>query len=208
MVSADIIFNHFPDLSEKQKHQFLQLEGLYTEHNQRVNVISRKDMEMFYLHHVLHSLALAKAFEFPAGSEVIDIGTGGGFPGIPLSIMFPDVEFTLCDSIGKKVAVVADLIEKLELKNALAVNSRTETLNKHFHIATARAVAPMLQLWNWMQEQWNHKPCFYLLKGGDLTEETAELQKVKSSIKIQEQHISQWFNEPFFETKKIISIYA
>lgn len=208
MVSADIIFRHFPELSEKQKQQFLQLESLYTEHNQRVNVISRKDMDMFYLHHVLHSLALAKAFEFPAGSDVIDIGTGGGFPGIPLAILFPDVEFTLCDSIGKKVAVVADVIEKLGLKNASAVNSRTETLHKHFDIATARAVAPMLQLWTWMQDQWNHKPCFYLLKGGDLTEETAELLKVKSTLKIKEQPISQWYEEPFFETKKVISIYA
>jgi 16S rRNA (guanine527-N7)-methyltransferase len=207
MVNAELIFRYFPELSEKQKTQFQQLEALYQEHNQRVNVISRKDMEMFYIHHVLHSLALAKAYEFPAGSEVIDIGTGGGFPGIPLAIFFPDVEFTLCDSIGKKVAVVADVIEKLGLKNAAAVNSRTESLNKHFDIATARAVAPMLQLWTWMQGQWNHKPCFYLLKGGDLQEETAELLKLKSSLTIHEQPISQWFEEPFFETKKVISIY-
>ncbi|MFN5218039.1 MAG: RsmG family class I SAM-dependent methyltransferase, partial [Sphingomonadales bacterium] len=102
----------------------------------------------------------------------------------------------------------ADVIEKLGLKNASAVNSRTETLHKHFDIATARAVAPMLQLWTWMQDQWNHKPCFYLLKGGDLTEETAELLKVKSTLKIKEQPISQWYEEPFFETKKVISIYA
>jgi 16S rRNA (guanine527-N7)-methyltransferase len=207
MVNAELIFRYFPELSEKQKTQFQQLETLYQEHNQRVNVISRKDMEMFYIHHVLHSLALAKAYEFPAGSEVMDIGTGGGFPGIPLAIFFPDVEFTLCDSIGKKVAVVADVIEKLGLKNAAAVNSRTESLNKHFDIATARAVAPMLQLWTWMQGQWNHKPCFYLLKGGDLQEETAELLKLKSSLTIHEQPISQWFEEPFFETKKVISIY-
>ncbi|MBM3399377.1 MAG: 16S rRNA (guanine(527)-N(7))-methyltransferase RsmG [Bacteroidetes bacterium] len=208
MVGAEIIFKHFPELSEKQKQRFLQLETLYKEHNQRVNVISRKDMDMFYLHHVLHSLALAKAFEFPTGSEVIDIGTGGGFPGIPLTILFPNVEFTLCDSIGKKVAVVTDVIEKLGLKNATAVNSRTETLNKHFDIATARAVAPMLQLWTWMQGKWNHKPCFYLLKGGDLTKEITELLKIKSSLKVQKQSISQWYEEPFFETKKVISIYA
>lgn len=207
MVSAELIFRYFPELSEKQKTQFQQLEALYQEHNQRVNVISRKDMEMFYIHHVLHSLVLAKAYEFPAGSEVIDIGTGGGFPGIPLAIFYPDVEFTLCDSIGKKVAVVADVIEKLGLKNAAAVNSRTESLNKHFDIATARAVAPMLQLWTWMQGQWNHKPCFHLLKGGDLREETSELMKVKSTLKIHEQPISQWYEEPFFETKKVISIY-
>jgi 16S rRNA (guanine527-N7)-methyltransferase len=197
MVSAELIFRYFPELSEKQKTQFQQLEALYQEHNQRVNVISRKDMEMFYIHHVLHSLALAKAYEFPAGSEVIDIGTGGGFPGIPLAIFYPDVDFTLCDSIGKK----------LELKNVTAVNHRTETLNKRFDIATARAVAPMLQLWQWMQGQWNHKPCFYLLKGGDLREETSELIKVKSTLKIHEQPISQWYVEPFFETKKVISIY-
>jgi 16S rRNA (guanine527-N7)-methyltransferase len=154
----------------------------------------------------LHSLALAKTCSFPSGSQVIDIGTGGGFPGIPLAIVFPDVNFTMCDSIGKKIMVVNDVIEQLELHNSQAINSRTETINLKFDIATARAVAPAINLWNWMNGQWRNKPRFHLLKGGDLTEELNELRLSQPRVSIEETAISTLFEEAFFETKKVISI--
>ena len=206
MVSPDCIFRYFPELTPRQKTQIEQLGDLYAWHNQRVNLISRKDMEMFYVPHVLHSLSLAKKCSFPSGSQVIDIGTGGGFPGIPLAIVFPDVNFTMCDSIGKKIMVVNDVIEQLELHNSQAINSRTETINLKFDIATARAVAPAINLWNWMNGQWRNKPRFYLLKGGDLTEELNELRLAQPRVSIEETAISTLFEEPFFETKKVISI--
>lgn len=206
MVNAERIFSSFPDLSETQRRQFSMLGELYAWHNERVNLISRKDMDQFYVHHVLHSLALAKVCDFKPGQQVIDIGTGGGFPGIPLSILFPETSFTLCDSIGKKIRVVQDIIATLELENADAVNERTEKLGKKFDIATARAVAPMTELWNWMKGQWKGKPRFYLLKGGDLAAEMNELLDREPGLNFQVTNIADLFEEPFFETKKVIII--
>lgn len=206
MVKAERIFSSFPDLSETQRRQFSMLGKLYAWHNERVNLISRKDMDQFYVHHVLHSLALAKVCEFKPGQQVIDIGTGGGFPGIPLSIMYPETSFTLCDSIGKKIRVVQDIIATLELENADAVYERTEKLGKKFDIATARAVAPMTELWGWMKGQWKGKPRFYLLKGGDLAAEMSDLLDRQPGLHFQVTNIADLFEEPFFETKKVITI--
>jgi 16S rRNA (guanine527-N7)-methyltransferase len=138
--------------------------------------------------------------------KVIDIGTGGGFPGIPLSIMFPEVQFTLCDSIAKKIRAVQDVIDRLELKNATALNSRTEQLSGKYDLATARAVAPMIDLWNWMKGKWAANPRFCLLKGGDLASEMNDLLMVQKSLKIRSSSIADFYIEPFFETKKVISI--
>lgn len=206
MVGPEIVFGYFPNLTQEQQSQIRALHDIYTWHNERVNLISRKDMDMFYVHHVLHSLALAKVCAFEPGMKVIDIGTGGGFPGIPLSIMFPEVQFTLCDSIAKKIRAVQDVIDRLELKNATALNSRTEQLSGKYDLATARAVAPMIDLWNWMKGKWASNPRFCLLKGGDLASEMNDLLMVQKSLKIRSSSIADFYIEPFFETKKVISI--
>lgn len=207
MVKADIIFNYFPELSEVQKERFRVLEQYYAWHNEKVNVISRKDMDQFYLRHVLHSLAIVRFCPFTSGQNVVDIGTGGGFPGIPLAIMLPEVQFTLVDSIGKKIRVVNDVISQLELTNAMAVNSRTESIGMKFDIATARAVAPMTDLWRWMKGHWKQNPRFYLLKGGDLAQEMQDLLSMHKGARFNLHNISEVFNEDFFETKKVIEIY-
>ncbi|MBL7812247.1 MAG: 16S rRNA (guanine(527)-N(7))-methyltransferase RsmG [Bacteroidetes bacterium] len=206
MVSADIVFKYFPELDENSRHKILQLQPLYAHHNERVNMISRKDFDNFYLHHVLHSLALARVCPFQPGQSVIDIGTGGGFPGIPLAILFPKTQFTLCDSIGKKIRVVQEVIEVLELTNAQGVNSRTESLEQKFDIATARAVAPMSDLWKWMLGHWKNRACFFLLKGGDLDQEMKDLLTIQPKLKMLATPISSLFDEEFFETKKVIRI--
>lgn len=206
MVGAEIIFHYFPELSPEQRAKFAALKDIYAWHNERVNLISRKDMDSFYLHHILHSLALTKVCAFTPGMKVIDIGTGGGFPGIPLCIMFPQVQFTLCDSIAKKIRAVQDVIDRLELKNATALNNRTEQLSGKYDMATARAVAPMTELWNWMKGKWASEPHFCLLKGGDLADEMNELLTIQKNLKIKSTGIADFFTEPFFETKKVICI--
>ncbi len=207
MVGSEIILDYFPGLNKTQQNQIAQLGGLYHFHNQRVNVISRKDMDLFYIHHVLHSLALAKTCSFVNGSNFIDIGTGGGFPGIPLSILFPEVKFTLVDSIGKKIAVVQDVIDSLNLVNAKAILYRAENLNSTYDGAIARAVAPAIELFNWMKGHWNAEPLFYLLKGGDLNAELNAVLQVSPNIKIKIQSISDIFpSQAFFETKKVVQL--
>lgn len=206
MVNESLILKYFPDISAEQTELFGQLERIYKEQNARVNLISRKDFDNFYIHHVLHSLTLAAYCKFPDRSSVIDIGTGGGFPGIPLAILFPKVQFTLVDSIGKKIRAVQDVAAILDLKNVTAINSRTEEMGQTFDIAVARAVAPMIKLWDWMDGQWKNKPLFYLLKGGDLSQEMSDLLNERGKIAIQQHSISEKFDEPFFETKKIVEL--
>lgn len=206
MVNANSVFQYFPELNPGQQEKIAALKDIYAWHNERVNLISRKDMDSFYLHHVLHSLAVAKVCTLTSGMKVIDIGTGGGFPGIPLSILFPDVQFTLCDSIAKKIRAVQDVIDRLDLKNASALNSRTELLSGKYDMATARAVAPMTDLWNWMKGKWAGNPSFCLLKGGDLATEMNDLLMVQNNLKIRSTAIADFFKEPFFETKKVICI--
>ena len=202
-MSVQIINKYFPNLSEEQKSQFQQLETLYKDWNEKINVISRKDIDEFYERHVLHSLGIAKIMEFADGTKVLDIGTGGGFPGIPLAILFPHVEFTLVDSIGKKITVVNAVAESLGLKNVKAYHERAEKIKDKFHFVVSRAVTQMPVFLRWLKgkfekEQFNpkHNGVLYL-KGGDLGEELA-------GIKCEIYHLKDQFGEEFFDTKKVV----
>ena len=202
-MSVQIINKYFPNLSEEQKSQFQQLETLYKDWNEKINVISRKDIDEFYERHVLHSLGIAKIMEFADGTKVLDIGTGGGFPGIPLAILFPNVEFTLVDSIGKKITVVNAVAESLGLKNVKAYHERAEKIKDKFHFVVSRAVTQMPVFLRWLKgkfekEQFNpkHNGVLYL-KGGDLGEELA-------GIKCEIYHLKYQFGEEFFDTKKVV----
>lgn len=201
----DIILKYFPNLTERQHEQFAALLPLYEEWNAQINVISRKDMENFYEHHVLHSLAIAKAMPFAPMSEVLDVGTGGGFPGVPLAIMFPDARFTLIDSIGKKIKVVTDVIDRLGLTNSKAMQIRAEQLEGEYDFVVSRAVTTLGEFVPWVKKkisktQYNqlHNGILYL-KGGDLTNELFSFRH-----KVKTWDISEWFDGEWFETKKVI----
>jgi 16S rRNA (guanine527-N7)-methyltransferase len=206
-MDSQLISRYFPDLTEKQQKQFKLLKGLYQEWNAQINVISRKDEDDFYLHHVLHSLAISKIINFHSGTRVLDIGTGGGFPGIPLAILFPDTQFVLVDSIGKKIKVVNGITESLGLTNVQGIHERVEKIPGQFDFILSRAVAPLADLLFWTKDKLNPENNNELsngwicLKGGDLTD---ELSKIKKHIR--SYSISDWFDEPFFETKKIIYV--
>ena len=206
-MDSQVISKHFSNLTEKQLHQFNTLKGLYQEWNAQINVISRKDEDNFYLHHVLHSLAIAKIINFHAGTRILDIGTGGGFPGIPLAILFPDTQFVLVDSIGKKIKVVNGVAESLGLKNVQGIHERVEKIPGQFDFIVSRAVAPLGDLLFWTKDKLNPENNndlangWICLKGGDLTD---ELSKIKKHIR--SYSISDWFEEEFFETKKIIYV--
>lgn len=201
----DIILKYFPNLTERQREQFAALLPLYEEWNAQINVISRKDMEHFYEHHVLHSLAIAKVMEFASMTEVLDVGTGGGFPGVPLAIMFPDARFTLIDSIGKKIKVVNDVIGRLELTNSKAMQIRAEQLDGEYDFVVSRAVTTLGEFVPWVKgkmskSQYNKlRNGILYLKGGDLTNELFTFRH-----KVKTWDISEWFEEEFFETKKVI----
>ena len=202
-MSSEIILKYFPNLTDEQKSHFQQLETLYKDWNEKINVISRKDIDEFYERHVLHSLGIAKIMEFADGTKVLDIGTGGGFPGIPLAILFPNVEFTLVDSIGKKITVVNAVAESLGLKNVKAYHERAEKIKDKFHFIVSRAVTQMPVFLRWLKgkfekEQFNpkHNGVLYL-KGGDLGEELA-------GIKCEIYHLKDKFGEEFFDTKKVV----
>ena len=202
-MSSEIILKYFPNLTDQQKSQFQQPETLYKDWNEKINVISRKDIDEFYERHVLHSLGIAKIMEFADGTKVLDIGTGGGFPGIPLAILFPNVEFTLVDSIGKKITVVNAVAESLGLKNVKAYHERAEKIKDKFHFVVSRAVTQMPVFLRWLKgkfekEQFNpkHNGVLYL-KGGDLGEELA-------GIKCEIYHLKDQFEEEFFDTKKVV----
>jgi 16S rRNA (guanine527-N7)-methyltransferase len=209
----DIILKYFPDLTEQQEQQFEMLYELYSDWNEKINVVSRKDIDALYEKHILHSLSIAKFIEFREGTRILDIGTGGGFPGIPLAILFPECEIVLCDSIGKKVHVAENIAETIGLRNTEFVIGRVEQLKEKFHFIVSRAVAPMEQLYRWTQhyimheDQFNSKTNGYLLlKGGDLAEEAKALKAHNRKLMIQEIDLSSYFSEPFFETKKLIYI--
>lgn len=201
----DIILKYFPELTERQREQMAALLPLYEEWNAQINVISRKDMEHFYEHHVLHSLAIAKVIRFKPMCEILDVGTGGGFPGIPLSIFFPESRFTLIDSIGKKIKVVTDVIERLDLKNAKAQQIRAEQLEGEFDFVVSRAVTTLGEFVPWVKKKISSVQYHSLrngilyLKGGDLTK---ELFPFRHKVKVTE--ISDFFSEEYFDTKKVI----
>ena len=202
-MSVSLILKYFPEITDEQKQQFEKLEQLYTEWNEKINVISRKDMDGLYEKHILHSLGIAKIMPFADGTKVLDIGTGGGFPGIPLAILFPEVSFTLIDSIGKKIKVVEAVSEGLGLKNVTAVHGRAEKLKEKFHFVVSRAVTQMPEFLRWLKgkfekEQFNEKHNGVLyLKGGDLAEELA-------GLRCEIFHLKNYFEEEFFDTKKVV----
>ena len=202
--SSELILKYFPDLTVIQQAQFAQLLPLYVEWNAQINVISRKDMESFYVHHVLHSLAIAKALPFEDGTKVLDVGTGGGFPGIPLAIMFPKCTFHLVDSIGKKIKVVNEVATALGLENVTAAHARVESLPNRYDIIVTRAVAPLSQLKQWVQHKFEPRSPMAVrgliaLKGGNLTDEIIE-----AKVKAQLIPISGLFEEEYFETKTVV----
>lgn len=207
MLMADdptILQKYFPDLTVEQQRRFAQLKPLYGEWNAQINVISRKDMDAFYVHHVLHSLAIAKAAPFGPGTVVLDVGTGGGFPGIPLAIMFPDCTFHLVDSIGKKIKVVQEVASALGLDNVTAEQARVEDLRHTYDVIVTRAVAPLSQLKRWLRGRLDPRSDqsvrgLLALKGGNLTEEVLE-----SELKARIIPIPILFEEPFFETKSVV----
>lgn len=203
----DILFKYFPNLTPLQKEQFAALKALYSDWNSKINVISRKDMDSFYLHHVLHSLAIARFSGFVPGTKIIDIGTGGGFPGIPLSILFPEVDFTLLDSIAKKIKVVKAVSESLELKNTFAIQSRSENFKGQFDFIVSRAVTNLPDFVRQTRHLIAKKSVnaipngILYLKGGDILNETNPFKK-----KVFITEISHWFDESFFETKKLVHL--
>ncbi|WP_343630935.1 16S rRNA (guanine(527)-N(7))-methyltransferase RsmG [Fluviicola sp.] len=203
----DLILKYFPDLTDQQRSQFEQLKELYLFWNAQINVISRKDTDDFYERHVLHSLGIAKIMKFAPGSSLMDIGTGGGFPGIPLAILFPEVQFHLVDSIGKKIKVVKEVAQALELKNVRATHARAEEITEKFDFIVSRAVTAMPAFLPWtkgkfLKENKNPFPNGILyLKGGDLKE---ELSPVKQSYTIHS--LQTIFAGEFFETKAVVYV--
>lgn len=204
----DIIVKYFSDFTPKQIGQLQALEGLYNEWNEKINVISRKDIDSLYLKHVLHSLSIAAIVEFNPGTEVIDIGTGGGFPGIPLAIFFPDVKFHLVDSIAKKLKVVAGVAEGVGLTNVTTQHTRAEEIkNRKFDFAVSRAVAPLQELWRWANpllkkgSEMEIKNGLICLKGGDLAQEISE-----SGVKPRVASIEEIFKEDYFKEKYILHV--
>ncbi|MFL5751998.1 MAG: 16S rRNA (guanine(527)-N(7))-methyltransferase RsmG [Bacteroidia bacterium] len=204
-MKAGLIFKYFPGLSAQQQQQFEQLSGLYSEWNAKINVISRKDIDLLYERHVLHSLAIAKVIQFKPRTKILDVGTGGGFPGIPLAILFPDCHFHLMDSVGKKIKVVNAVAEGIGLSNIFAEHARSETVNDKFDFVVSRAVTEFPEFYTWVQSKFlrtsfNTLPNGILyLKGGDLSEELKDFSK---KVKIYE--LKKFFTEEFFETKKLV----
>lgn len=206
MVSAEIIYQYFPNLSATQKEQFEKLYPLYEEWNAKINVISRKDIEELYVHHVLHALSIAKLVNFKNVHTVLDIGTGGGFPGIPLAILFPEIEFHLVDSIGKKITVVNAVAEGLGLTNVKAEQARAEQIVGKYDIVMCRAVTQLIEFYGWIAKNLKPDSEVVCLKGGDLQ---AELQTFKAAFrnrKVKEYFLANLFEHPFFETKKMVLV--
>ena len=200
-----IIHKYFPNLTEKQIKQFSDLQPLYEHWNAQINVISRKNMDTLYTNHILHSLAIAKVIRFEKGSKILDIGTGGGFPGIPLAILFPEVDFLLVDSIGKKIKVVNEVSNAIGLANIRTLHERAENIKETFDFVVSRAVINMTDFKRWVKGKFNNTHNNTLnngilyLKGGDLSEELRGISHSKYEI-------ADFFEEEFFETKKVIYI--
>ena len=204
-MNSDLIVKYFPDITEHQKEQYERLGALYEEWNARINVISRKDMEHLYTRHILHSLAIAKVCQFEAGARVVDIGCGGGFPSVPLAIMFPEVEFVGCDSIAKKIRVVEGIKEGAGIKNLTARNCRAEQLGEKFDYVVSRAVTEMSRFMPWAWPLLRKGECGTLpngilyLKGGELAEELAATRRSWNLYDIRTM-----FDDEFFDTKRVV----
>ena len=202
----ELILKYFPDLTDDQIAKFTQLEALYQDWNLKINVVSRKDIDELYLRHVLHALAIAKVITFKPGTKLMDVGTGGGFPGIPLAILFPECSFHLVDSIAKKLKVVDEVVAGLELTNVKTTHSRVEEIKDTYDFIISRAVAAMPTFVHWIKgkvaKKQNHdlKNGILYLKGGDLSE---ELQDYKTATIY---NISDFYSEAFFETKKVVHL--
>ncbi len=205
MFSEEIIRKHFPELTAQQIFCYKAFKNLFVEWNSKINLVSRKDLDNFYVNHVLHSLSIAKFISFKDGTRVLDIGTGGGFPGIPLAIFFPQVNFTLVDSIGKKINAVSNMISALGLTNAKAINIRAEQVNTEVDFVVSRATAPLADLVKWSKgkiaKQSHHAlpNGIICLKGGNLTDELEPFAKKVHSVAV-----TDFINEPFFAEKKIV----
>lgn len=208
-MTSDLIFKYFHNLSDMQRHQYGQLQELYSYWNSQINVISRKDIDQLYERHVLHSLGIAKVLSFLPQEKVLDVGTGGGFPGIPLAIMFPETEFHLVDSIGKKIKVVQEVAKALDLTNIKASHMRAEQLPGKVDFVVSRAVTRLKDFYPWVKDKFsthskNTLPNGILyLKGGDLQE---ELEEVK--LPVTQYQLKDYFAEEFFDTKQVIYIPA
>lgn len=202
----DLILQYFPDLTDLQKQQFQKLDVLYKDWNSKINVISRKDIDQLYTNHVLHSLAIAKIQSFQPGSTILDVGTGGGFPGIPLAILFPESNFYLIDVIAKKINVVKAVVEELDLKNVKAEQIRAQNVKQDFDFIVSRAVTNMPDFVSWIKDKIKTRDNHNLpngilyLKGGDLT------QELKDFPNATEYNISDFFEPEFFETKKVVHL--
>lgn len=207
--SCDLLFHYFPQLTDHQRQQFEALGVLYPHWNAQINVVSRKDISSLYLKHVLHSLGIAKFTNFVPGTRILDVGTGGGFPGIPLAILFPEVSFQLIDSIGKKIHVVREVAKELQLQNVEADHIRAEQVDEQVDFVVSRAVTRLAEFYPWIRNRFAKKNKNALpngliyLKGGDLTEEIQE-----SKLKAETFHLSAYFEEDFFETKQIVYVQA
>ena len=206
-MAVDIVFEYFPALSNLQKDQLRQLDSLYKNWNEKINVISRKDIEELYLKHVLHSLGIAKVINFQENTQILDVGTGGGFPGIPLAILFPKCHFHLVDSIGKKIKVVNEVKNALALNNVVAEQVRAEQVDNKYHFIISRAVTQMKPFYQWVKDKVENRSFnevhngLLCLKGGDLREELKE-----SGLSYQSFSLIDFFKPPFFETKKVIYV--
>ncbi|HSR60154.1 MAG TPA: 16S rRNA (guanine(527)-N(7))-methyltransferase RsmG [Robiginitalea sp.] len=207
-MTVEIVFQNFPNLSDRQKEQFRAMGVLYQDWNRKINLVSRKDVDELYLRHVLHSLGIAKVVRFAPGQQVLDVGTGGGFPGIPLAVLFPDVQFTLVDAIGKKIRVVEEVIRGLGLRNATARQLRVETMRERYDFIVSRAVAAMPTFVDWTRGRLRPGSAASLpngilaLKGGDLGMELAGFPQAQIFA------LSDYFADPFFETKKVVYLPA
>jgi 16S rRNA (guanine527-N7)-methyltransferase len=205
--TADIIFNYFPHVDERQRKQFEELKSLYSFWNEKINVISRKDIDNLYVNHVLHCLGIAKVMEFRKSADILDVGTGGGFPGIPLAILFPETHFHLVDSIGKKITVVKNVADALQLKNVSAEQVRAEEINESYDFIVSRAVTRLKEFYGWIHKKAKRTSSHPLqngilyLKGGELGEELAELRKPYTIFQL-----TDYFQEAFFETKKVVHV--
>lgn len=204
-MSFHLVLKYFPDLNNDSKQKIEKLFPLYKKYNEKVNLISRKDFDFFYERHVLHSLSISKVFQFKKGQDIMDLGTGGGFPGIPLAILFPDTNFFLVDSVKKKTDCISDVLLKLNLPNVQVINARSETLDYKFDFIVSRAVASLSKLDIWTKKKFKNTDNAGLicLKGGDLKNELKDLENRVKSF-----NISDFFEEDFFSSKKIIFLQA